>query len=297
MGLNRRNFIVRAAALGSIAAIPAFSAPDVRTEPKSKRREIAKLRDVRMDGELGARYQAATCNILTRQDRYSLESFRSSAAGVPGALWWDWPGDQIGRYLSVLHVASGCGWAPAEARRAEILDVVLPLQGGAGNFGPEKPEQTDVKLISGNAFALRGLLDAYEDGGDPRALAGARRLGKYFEAAFDYYKDRGAQGSMHEYYGHCLDGLVRLYQLGGDTWAFDLAQCIGSRAGRTHHTHHSLSLYRGMMDLHRVTGNDDFLRRTLDYLDWVRSVRCVTGGMPESMPEYHRTKGVPSLIT
>src|ERR1039457_5546267 len=140
MDLNRRNFILRTAALGSIAAMPAFSAPDVPTEGKSKRREIAKLRDVRLDGELGARYQAATCNILTRQDRYSLESFRSSASGVPGALWWDWPGDQIGRYLSLLHVASGCGWTPAQARRAEILDAVLPLQGGAGGFGPAKPD-------------------------------------------------------------------------------------------------------------------------------------------------------------
>jgi DUF1680 family protein len=157
------------------------------------------------------------------------------------------------------------------------------LQGRAGNFGPEKPDQTNVKFISGNAFALRGLLDAYEDGGDPRALAAARRLAKYFEGAFDYYQDRGAHGSMHEFYGHCLDGLVCLYQLGGDTWALDLAQRIGSRTGRTHHTHHSLSMYRGMMDLHRVTGNDDYLRRTLDYLGWVRSVR--------SVPEYHEDEG------
>jgi hypothetical protein len=194
MDSSRRDFIIRAAALGSIAAIPAIGAPDVRTEAEPKKREIARLRDVRLDGELGARYQAATCNILTRQDRYSLESFRSSASGVPGALWWDWPGDQIGRYLSVLHVASGCGWTPAHGRRAEILDAVLPLQGGAGNFGPEKPDQTNVQFISGNAFALRGLLDAYEDGGDPRALNGARRLARYFEAAFDYYKDKGARG-------------------------------------------------------------------------------------------------------
>ena len=291
MDSSRRDFIIRAAALGSIAAIPAIGAPDVRTEAEPKKREIARLRDVRLDGELGARYQAATCNILTRQDRYSLESFRSSASGVPGALWWDWPGDQIGRYLSVLHVASGCGWTPAHGRRAEILDAVLPLQGGAGNFGPEKPDQTNVQFISGNAFALRGLLDAYEDGGDPCALNGARRLARYFEAAFDYYKDRGAQGSMHEFYGHCLDGLVRLDQLGGDARALDLAERIGSRAGRTHHTHHSLSMCRGMMDLHGVTGNDDYLRRTVDYLAWVRSARCVTGGVPESMPEYHEDEG------
>jgi len=244
-----------------------------------------------LDGELGARYQAATCNILTRQDRYSLKTFRSSALGVPGALWWDWPGDQIGRGLSVLHVASASGWAPDEARRKEILDVVLPLQGATGSFGPPKPDPTNVQFISGNAMALRGLLDAYEDDRDPRALAAARRLARYFEAAFDYYKDRGAQGSVNEYYGHCLDGLVCLHQLGGDTWALDLAERIGARAGRTHHSHSSLSMYRGMMGLHNLTGNDDYLRRTLDYLDWVRSVGSVTGGMPEVMPEYREDEG------
>ena len=291
MDSSRRDFIVGAAALGSIGAIPAFAAPEERSDAKPIRREVARLRDVRLGGELGTRYQAATYNILTRQDRYSLETFRSSAKGVPGALWWDWPGDQIGRYLSVLHVAAGSWWSTAAARRAQILNTVLPLQGPAGNFGPEKPDQTNVQFISGNAFALRGLLDAYEGGGDPRALNAGRQLARYFEAAFDYYKDRGAQGSMHEFYGHCVDGLVRLHQLGGDPWALDLATRIGSRAGRTHHTHHSLSMYRGVMDLYRVTGNEDYLRRTLNYLDWVRSVRCVTGGVPESMPEYHEDEG------
>ncbi len=53
---------------------------------------------VRLEGDLGARYAAATCNLLTRTDRYSLESFAASASGKPGALWWDWPGDQVGRW-------------------------------------------------------------------------------------------------------------------------------------------------------------------------------------------------------
>ena len=134
MDSSRRNFIARAAALGSTAAFPAFGAREDKTEAKPDKREIARLQDVRPSGELGTRFQAATCNVLTRQDRYSLETFRSSAKGVPGALWWDWPGDQIGRYLSVLHVAAGSGWSTAPARRAEILNTVLldePERGAA----------------------------------------------------------------------------------------------------------------------------------------------------------------------
>lgn len=254
-------------------------------------REVLRLSDVRVGGELGTRCQAATCNLLTRQDRYSLGSFRSSADGTPGAFWWDWPGDQIGRYLSVLHVAGEGGWSSAQALRSAVLDNVLPLQKQNGNFGRENPDRTDVKFISGNAFALRGLLDAYEDTRDERTLAAARRLARYFESSFDYYKTRGEQDSVHEFYGHCLDGLVRLYELGGDAWALNLAQQIGARAGLTAHTHHSLSMYRGELALYRLTGNEEYLRRTVAYLEWVRSRRAVTGGMPEFMPEYHEDEG------
>ena len=253
-------------------------------------RDALKMSDVRLGGELGTRYQAATCNLLTRQDRYTLETFRSSAENTPGAFWWDWPGDQIGRYLSVLHVASGNGWASAPALRTGVLDVVLPLQKEGGNFGSASPDRADVKFISGNAFALRGLLDAYEDTREERALTAARRLGRYFESSFDYYKDR-REGSVHEFYGHCLDGLVRLYELGGDAWALDLAERIGSRAGLTPHAHHSLSMYRGLIDLYRVTGKEDYLRRTVAYLEWVRTLRAVTGGTPENLPDYHEDEG------
>ena len=81
--------------------------------PKAKLQQPIPFSQVHLYGELGARYMAATCNILTRTDRYPLDSFAASAAGRPGALWWDWPGDQIGRWLSVVHVAEGYGWTPA----------------------------------------------------------------------------------------------------------------------------------------------------------------------------------------
>ena len=117
---------------------------------------------------------AATCNLLTRTDRYSLDSFAASAAARPGALWWDWPGDQIGRWLSVLHVAEGLGWTPAAANRKAVADVILPLQTKDGNFGkPDSLKSDDARIPSGNGFALRGLMDAYADTHDPRFLESA----------------------------------------------------------------------------------------------------------------------------
>jgi hypothetical protein len=117
MDSSHRKFIISAAAIGSAAAIPAFSTGDTQTEVRPKTREISNLQNVHLDGGLGASYETATCNVLARQDRYSLTSFRFSASGVVGALWWDWRDDQIGRYLSMLHEASRSGWTPAEAKR------------------------------------------------------------------------------------------------------------------------------------------------------------------------------------
>ncbi len=263
----------------------------VKLLPKEARQRPIPLSQVQLRGELGARYMAATCNLLTRTDRYSLDSFAASAVARPGALWWDWPGDQIGRWLSVLHVAEGLGWTPAAANRKAVADVILPLQTADGNFGkPGSLKSDDARIPSGNAFALRGLMDAYADTHDARFLEAARRLGRYFEAIAPRW-EKTPEGKLHEFYGHCLDGLVALYEQGGDRWALDLAKRLATNAGRTQHTHHSLSLCRGLVDLARVTGDSEYLKKAENYLAWCRENQTVSGGLPEEMPKSEQDEG------
>ncbi len=246
---------------------------------------------VQLHDELGARYWAAACNLLTRTDRYSLASFASSAEGKPGSLWWDWPGDQIGRWLSVLHVAGGYGWTPAAWHRRVVLETALPLRTPDGRFGPTGSEpDKDVRLLSGNAFCVRGLMDAYADTGDVQYLEAARQLGHYFQAHAEAWETR-RDGKLHEFYGHCIDGLVALYEQAGDEWALALAERLASHAGRTPHTHHSLSLCRGLVDLARVTKKSQYLDTVADYLTWCREHRNVTGALPESMPKSPQDEG------
>ncbi len=246
---------------------------------------------VRLSGELGTRYVAATCNLLTRTDRYPLSSFAASAAGKPGALWWDWPGDQVGRWLSVLNVAEGYGWSQAAWHRKAVADAILPLQTREGHFGPPgSAGSDDARIPSGNAFALRGLMDAFADTQDPRYLEAARRLARYFEAIAPKWEARSG-GKLHEFYGHCLDGLVALAEQGGDKWAIEFAERLAQRAGRTKHTHHSLSLCRGLIDLARVTGKKEYLAKVEDYLAWCRESRTVDGGLPEEMPGSPQDEG------
>lgn len=246
---------------------------------------------VRLSGELGTRYTAATCNLLTRTDRYPISSFAASAAGKPGALWWDWPGDQIGRWLSVLSVAEGYGWSEAAWHRKAVGDTVLSLQTKEGNFGPPgSANSDDARIPSGNGFALRGLMDAYTDTKDPRYLEAARKLARYFESIAPKWEAR-SDGKLHEFYGHCLDGLVALSEQGGDKWALELAERLAQRAGRTKHTHHSLSLCRGLIDLARVTGKKEYLAKVEDYLSWCRECQTVDGGLPEEMPQSPQDEG------
>jgi hypothetical protein len=274
------------------SAGPALSPGSAARGTATTTRRVASFAQVILKGEFGARFNAAMANLLTRQDRYSLASYVSNASGIPGAaLWPDWPGDQLGRMFSVMHVGEGYGWTPARSLRKSVGDAALPLQSRLGNFGQETPyESKDLRIISGNAFALRGLMDAYEDSGDLRYLEAARRLGRYDEAAFGTWKDNG-KGMLHEFYGHVIDGLVRLYELGGDTWALDLAKEAAGRTGRTSHTHHSLSMYRGVIDLYRATGDRSLLDRAEDYLRWCRENRIASGGLPEGMPSSEEDEG------
>ena len=254
-------------------------------------RQCAALEHVRLQGELGERFTKATANVLDHADRYNAETFRSSAEGTRGALWWDWPGDQVGRWLSVVSVAQGYRWPDSARARALALDNSLPYLNSQGCFGPVRPpDQNDARIPSGNAFALRGLMDAYEDTRDPRCLEAAQRLREYYADTFPTWH-AARHGTLHEFWGHCLDGLVKLYQLGHDQAALKLARQIAATAGRTPHTHHSLSLYRGVLALYDTTGDPSYLAATRDYLAWCKENRLVDGGVPESMPRSEQDEG------
>lgn len=291
---SRRDFLKAAVAGGAALSAGFGAAAGTACRKESFRTSEPQPLDpasIRLRGEWGSRFMAATCNLLTRPERYPIESFAANASSRPGALWSDWPGDQFGRFFSVLHIAEGYGWTPAPALRAAIADAVLPLQTAEGNFGAAGTASSDDSRIpSGNAFALRGLMDAYADTREPRYLDAARRLARYYEAAAPAWETKRG-GRLHEFFGHCLDGLAALYERAGERWVLELAVRLASHAGRTPHTHHSLSLCRGLADLARVERNASHRERVEDYLAYARESLAVTGGLPESLPAYDEDEG------
>lgn len=274
-----------------IAFFTFYFSPGNITAAEEVNAQDSRSKIVYLRGELATRYSAATANLLCRQDRYTMNSFIASAEEKPGALWWDWPGDQVGRWFSVLHVAGKNGWTTAGSWRRQAAEAALPLQNQKGAFGREvEYDHANAQSVSGNAFALRGLMDAYQDTGESRYLEGAKRLRDYFEKTWPYWRDK-SDGNVHEFWGHCLDGLVKLYQLGNDREALALAQRIHANLGRGHHTHHSLSMYRGAIELFKVTQDQAGLEPVRDFLHWCRENRLASGGVPESMPESPQDEG------
>lgn len=252
---------------------------------------VLNFEQIRLEGEFGTRYQAATVNLLTHTDRYPPESFAASAAGHPGALWWDWPGDQIGRFLSCLHVAGGYGWSEAAASRLMVAEMALPLQNPEGNFGPAgSAASDDARIISGNAFSLKGLVDAFGDTGDKRYLHAAEKMARFFEMRAADWENR-KEPKYYEFYGHSLDGLVSLYQITHNEPTLELAKRMAIHAGRTAHTHHSLSFCRGVIDLARVTGDTAYLQPVKDYIAWCKESQTADGGLPEAMPVFNQDEG------
>ncbi len=296
-GWTRRDFL-KTAAVGAALAAPALAACRGKADPGIPATSASSLlpdplapADIRLAGDWGNRFASALHNLVGRPDRYPLVSFAANASCRPETLWPDWPGDQFGRWFSMLHVAQGYGWTPAKAQRSAIADLVLPLQTPEGNFGlPGTAEKIDSRIPSGNAFALRGLMDAYADTSETRYLEAARRLARYYEKIAPLWETRRG-GLLHEFYGHCLDGLVALAGAGRDPWALDLAKRLGAKAGRTEHTHHSLSMCRGLIDLARASGERVFLDKAVDYAAWCRTARTVTGGLPEGMPVSPQDEG------
>ena len=69
MKSNRRAFILNSLALGAAATFPISGGTKAQAKGRLPLRGLAELKDVSVGGELGTRYQAATCNLLARQVR------------------------------------------------------------------------------------------------------------------------------------------------------------------------------------------------------------------------------------
>ncbi len=236
-------------------------------------------------GEFGQRLQRAIEHL---QALNAPEMRRELTA--PDARW-HWGADYMGRWLGSMallsaHTHQDYGTA---AMAAELLSFQQP----DGSFG-DYAGGHDYQEWFGMGRGLVGLLDYYTASGDDRALEAARRLGGYYGAQYPL-----AAAFMRECYASGLEGLVRLAEVTGDARHLETARRMaeaspvfgrewfsttlgerGRRAPCGGHVHCQLSTARGLLDLHRLTGEQPYLDAVLTLHAFItREALWLSGGV------------------
>jgi DUF1680 family protein len=182
----------------------------------------------------------------------------------------------------------------------KMLAEIPAFQKSDGHFGAdqvsEKIERTrDMPIFWGNGRLLVGLVEVFQQTGNPDALQTAKKIGDYLVAkgpALDKRENlTDIGGSLADgfatCYFSCIEGLVALGCAAGDDRYLNQAKRIAELAATVHqfenlHSHGRLTAMRGMADLYGATGE----RKWLDAVesDWdafMSRHRLPTGGFKE----------------
>jgi len=223
----------------------------------------------------------------------------------------EYSGDISGRMLGALNATS-----PLLDRDAPVLDKMLQAMPGCqkpdGHFGADQSLATDINqkrdmpILWGNGRLLLALAQRCASNPDPALLKTAIRLGDYMISTRQYYGKRenfeGVGGAMASGFTTCypslIDGLVALGEVSGEARFLDEARYIArlsllDREFKSHHSHGRLTAYRGMLDLDRLTGTNEFTDAVVDGCRKIRQKYLLpTGGVTEIFDlAYSRDEG------
>ena len=208
----------------------------------------------------------------------------------------EFSGDLSGRYLGALSLWPDAG---SEAELKKLARTMIKQQRPDGRFGDPDldfsgPEvnKTHMPLLWGNGRLLVGLMEYYSRFQDAAVLQAAARLGDFLirvsefcqnEETAEALKSLGAYGFIC--FTQCNEGLVLLGEATGEQRYLETAQKIAGWVlprGKQH-SHGYLTTLRGIMHLHRVTGDAKLLKSVeKQFADLVESKDyLVTGGVPE----------------
>ncbi len=227
-------------------------------------------------GEVHDRYELALERVLQGgPPRYAVDFVAADAVPRHVRRFTEFSGDLSGRYLEALAVCAreGGGRERLEPRVNAVLDAVIGYQRSDGHFGDPFADgritQQHMAILWGNGRLLVGLLEAHRLTGRADALESGRRLGAFFAAVAPRLNTEAVR---QEYSGgqvavgyicwtQIIEGLVALYEATHDDGYLGLARQIAARTGRhpSQHSHGYLTSLRGIVLLHRATGDPALL--------------------------------------
>ena len=224
-------------------------------------------------GDFQERYRLTLDRVLHGgPPRYTVEFVAADAVPRHVRRFTEFSGDLSGRYLEALAV---CAHQRPDLRsRVEaVADEVVARQQPDGHFGDPFAEgpitRTHMAVLWGNGRLLVGLVEAHRLTRRADLLDAARRLGGFLLAVAPRLNDdavrreySGAQVAVgYVCWTQVIEGLVALHDATRDARYLDLAREIAARTGRhpSQHSHGYLTSLRGILLLHRATGDPALL--------------------------------------
>lgn len=212
----------------------------------------------------------------------------------------EYSGDVSGRMLGALNSA-GVMLGEDSAMLARMCAAMGQYQKPDGHFGADqnmaagiKPER-EMPILWGNGRLLLALVQRYQQAKEPDVLKMARGIGDYVVATRQYLgKPENLQlGGVHAAgyttcYPSTIEGLVLLSEVTQDKKYLEEARFIAGialmdKVFEKHHSHGRLAAYRGMLEIDRVSGNDEFLPSVKAGVDKIEAELLLpTGGVNES---------------
>ena len=223
----------------------------------------------------------------------------------------NYSGDISGRMLGSLTAAG-----PSIGQNTSMTDILADSfpyhQHPDGHFGArqnlaESIDQTrDMPILWGNGRLLLALAQQCRQNPNPKLLTTAKRLGEYVISTRPYYglkenfeRVGGTYASgFTTCYPSLIDGLVTLGRVTGEKRFYDEARFIAKlslldKEFKGRHSHGRLVAYRGMLDLDRFTGSNEFVDVVAKACGHItKNFLFPTGGIPEIFDRnYQRDEG------
>ena len=214
--------------------------------------------------------------------------------------FYEYSGDVSGRLIGALHAAETVlGVTPALL--PQMMGQLKNYQKSDGHFGVDQnlalsiDQSRDMPILWGNGRMLLALAEYCRDHPDPDVLAIAAKLGDYILSARPYYGKRenfekvggSAASGFTTCYPSLIDALTILSEVTKQQKYLDEARYIANLAlmdkeFNNHHSHGRFTAYRGMLEIDRLQGTNDYTAEITRNLRTIKQkYQLPTGGITE----------------
>ena len=204
---------------------------------------------------------------------------------------WHWGADYMGRWIAAMTLLGR--YTGEDYQVPIVVKELLGYQQPDGSFG-SYGEARDFQEWFGMGRGLIGLLEYHSAVPDPDVLRAAKRLGDYY---ITHYPD--ICDCMYECYSSGLEGLVALADLTGEPrylaiarrmaetsgvyqqiWYSKTLASNGRRSPYSGQVHCTLLTARGLVELHRLTGEEKYLAPVLALHTYIQEeMLWISGGL------------------